>query len=534
MELSIGLVFIAGLVSFISPCVLPLVPAYIGYMGGRITHSIAVTSAAGSPAAAARTAFNRTATLMHGLFFVGGFTFVFVTIGLLTTAFISVIGGQHINTVTAIIGRLGGLVIVFFGLQFMGIMPALFARLLASDKLLNSPFTGATAAVLGSAAILWGFTGTVAVWEPDVWEFAPWAPTAALALTAGFALWLVLGGAFSSPRVFWTRVINSVQRAIYMDTRREMARPGQQGLAGSALMGVIFSAGWTPCIGPVYGAVLTMAQSGGSVAQAGLLMVVYSLGLGIPFLLTALMLDSARGILRRLRNNMRRIEITSGAFLVLIGVLVASGSLQQLSLQFSVGQFADFSFSVEESVIELFGSRDSEERTQPDTETNPENDGAGALPNIAALASANVPATGLDVGQLAPVFETVTESGQPLRLADLRGKVVLLNFWATWCSPCRLEMPTFESAFRTHSEKGLAVVAVNNAEPAAAVQGFRQELGLSFPLALDPSGAIQNLYGVRMYPSTFVLDRSGTIVARHFGVLTESQIANLLDSLLGS
>jgi peroxiredoxin len=155
------------------------------------------------------------------------------------------------------------------------------------------------------------------------------------------------------------------------------------------------------------------------------------------------------------------------------------------------------------------------------------------LPSIAALAESGGPTIGLDVGQLAPGFETVTDSGQPLRLDDLRGQVVLLNFWATWCGPCRVEMPAFESAFQEHGEAGFTIIAVNNAEPPAAVQSFRQELGLSFPLVMDQSGIIQNLYGVRMYPSTFLLDRSGAIVARHFGALTEAQLAEMLDSALG-
>ena len=543
MELSLGLVFIAGLVSFISPCVLPLVPAYIGYMGGRITRTVAVSTASG-PAVAAQPAANRAAILLHGLAFVAGFTFVFVTIGLLTTAFVSVIGGQHVNTVTGIIGRLGGLVIIFFGLQFMGVMPALFARLRANERLLGSPLTGAAAALVGTAVILWGFTGTVALWDPAVWEFAPWAPAAALAFSAGYLLWLTLGGAFTQPQRFWTRLLNSLQRAIYLDTRREMARPGQQGLGGSALMGVVFSAGWTPCIGPVYGAVLTMAANGGSIAQAGALLVVYSLGLGIPFLLTALMLDSAQGVLRRLRRHMRKIEVFSGAFLVLVGILVATGTLQRLSLQFSSGQFADFSYSVEESVIDLFGIREAPADagtagenpapTAPDgAQSAPQSSAGPALPSISGLAETSGPATGLDVGQAGPDFETVTDSGQPVRLSDLRGQVVLLNFWATWCGPCRVEMPAFEAAFQNYGDAGLAILAVNNAEPPAAVQAFRQEMNLSFPLVMDTDGAVQRRYGVQMYPSTFLLDRSGTIIARHFGPLTEAQLTDMLDDALG-
>jgi hypothetical protein len=131
-----------------------------------------------------------------------------------------------------------------------------------------------------------------------------------------------------------------------------MIAQGHQSNAGSAMMGVIFSAGWTPCIGPIYGAILTLAAQGGDIATAGTLLLAYSLGLGIPFLFAAFLLDGAQGILRQLQRHLHKIELVSGAFLVLIGVLVASGRLQSLSQNFAT-QFADFSYNMEECVVKL-------------------------------------------------------------------------------------------------------------------------------------------------------------------------------------
>ena len=131
MQLSFSLALIAGLVSFLSPCVLPLVPAYIGYMGGRVTNTVAAQTPAARRSPSSRCLGSRFSTMLHGLAFVAGFTFVFVALGLLGTAFVSVIGRQNINAVTDIIGRGGGLLIIFFGLHFMGILPSLFNRLLA-------------------------------------------------------------------------------------------------------------------------------------------------------------------------------------------------------------------------------------------------------------------------------------------------------------------------------------------------------------------------------------------------------------------
>jgi hypothetical protein len=123
-------------------------------------------------------------------------------------------------------------------------------------------------------------------------------------------------------------------------------------------MGVVFSAGWTPCIGPVYGGILTLAWNGGDVGQAGGLLAAYSLGLGVPFLLTALALDRAQVVLRQLQRHMHKIELASGAFLIAIGVLVASGSLQSLSAQFAVGEFALAATNLENQVLTVITGQD--------------------------------------------------------------------------------------------------------------------------------------------------------------------------------
>jgi cytochrome c-type biogenesis protein len=336
-----------------------------------------------------------------------------------------------------------------------------------------------------------------------------------------------------------------------------MQTPGQNGYAGSAIMGVVFSAGWTPCIGPVYGAVLTMAANGGDVAQAGGLLTAYSLGLGIPFLLTALMLDSAQGVLHSLRRHMHKIELASGAFLVLIGLLIASGTLQQLSTRFS-GEFADFSITVEESVLELFGGGAEESAASSEVESAPVDEPearsanpddtvlvdpqtnqtapaeAAGISSITDLAAASDATVGLQVGDIAPGFESITDTGQPIRLADTRGDIVLLNFWATWCGPCRIEMPVFERIYNQHRDDGFTIVAVNNGETPADVQAFRDEFDerLTFPVAMDETATIQQRYNIFSYPSTFLLDRDGTILARHFGPLTDDQIEAMVDDAL--
>lgn len=562
-NITVWLALIAGLISFISPCVLPLVPAYIGYMGGRVTQNMSQNAQQ-----SAKPSLNqRFSIFLHGLAFVAGFTFIFVALGLLANAFVNVIGGYSISTITGLIGRLGGVLIIFFGLHFMGVLPNLFQRFLANKSLSNNVLVSLAFALIGTAVLFWGFSETPLIWQSFLWEVAAWAPLVGLVAALAFWAWMLIGGAFTDPRIFWNSTLNGLQTLLYMDTRPEMTMQGEKDFSSSAIMGIVFAAGWTPCIGPVYGAVLTMAANDGNVAEAGLLLIAYSLGLGIPFLITALLLDRAQGVLRGLNRHMHTIKLVSGAFLVLIGLLVASNQLQRLSLQLSTGEFAEFSINVENSVLGFF----TNEADEPDvtvpiitpeatesalsglTITNPETPqqappiggieipADSAVVNLSALLEADdaqpeiaqaIPTIGLNIGDLAPDFETLTDSGAPIRLSDLRGKVVLLNFWATWCPPCEKEMPEFEQAFTQHQDDGFTILAVNNAETVAQVQAFREEYGLTFPLVMDQHTAINRQYGIRNYPSTFIIDRDGKIIFRIFGELTAEQIqAHIQDAL---
>ncbi len=507
MEITVGLALIAGFVSFISPCVLPLVPAYIGYMGGRMGS----TAAHQRPEASLQ---QRLSTFIHGLFFVFGFSLVFVTIGLLSTAFVQQVGGSNVRIITDLIGRLGGILIIFFGLHFMGVLRSLFSRL--SEAALNQRVYPLLLGLVLSLLILWGFNGDAVFWNSYVWSAAPLLSIISLALVVGLWGWFILGNAFTQPGAFLLQLLNRLSLALYSDTRRTMDAPSsQRNYLDSVVMGVIFSAGWTPCIGPVYGAVLTMAANGGDVGQAGVLLATYSLGLGVPFLLTALLLDGVQAWLKRLQRHMGTIERVSGAFLVLIGVAVATGQLQRLSQQFA-GDFAEFSIGVEAQVIELVTG----------VEITPIGADTGVFETVSELPPAEE--IGLEVGRFAPDFQSVTAEGEPISLYDLRGSVVLLNFWATWCGPCRIEMPGLQRQYMTYGDQGFVVLAVNNAEPVDMVTAFRDQLRFTFPIVMDESGDIQRQFGIVNYPSTLLIDRDGRIAARHFGVVTPADVQRML------
>lgn len=127
------------------------------------------------------------------------------------------------------------------------------------------------------------------------------------------------------------------------------------------------------------------------------------------------------------------------------------------------------------------------------------------------------------VDALAPDFQLVSLSGDTVRLSDLRGKPVLINFWATWCGPCLLEMPAIQSRFDRYQSE-FAVLAVNFDEPIEQVQPYVEQLGLTFDVLLDPAGEVQRLYRVRGYPTTYLVDAEGVIRIQHIGLMSEEQL----------
>jgi cytochrome c biogenesis protein CcmG/thiol:disulfide interchange protein DsbE len=116
-----------------------------------------------------------------------------------------------------------------------------------------------------------------------------------------------------------------------------------------------------------------------------------------------------------------------------------------------------------------------------------------------------------------PEFNGSTIDSRTVSLASLGGKVVLLNFWATWCQECRPEMPMFERLHREFAAQGLSVIGINAREGTAAIRGYAKELRLTFPLVLDPKGEINAAYGVIGLPTTFLIGRDGRAVARGVG-----------------
>lgn len=116
-------------------------------------------------------------------------------------------------------------------------------------------------------------------------------------------------------------------------------------------------------------------------------------------------------------------------------------------------------------------------------------------------------------GFTAPDFELQTLAGEAVRLSDLRGQAVLVNLWATWCPPCRAEMPAIEAVYREYASQGFVVLGVDaaNQDDLSQVEDFIQEYELTFPILLDLDGAVSRSYGLRSFPTSFFIDGDGTI-----------------------
>lgn len=180
----------------------------------------------------------------------------------------------------------------------------------------------------------------------------------------------------------------------------------------------------------------------------------------------------------------------------------------------------------------LFGSDLFDPRPGPITTTN-----SGLLDSVTQFATsdpivAQLPgdiAGAPQVGSEAPSFVLADLAGNPVSLADFRGQPVIINFWATWCAPCRIEMPELQAAYDQYQADGLVILAVNREEDLATVQAyFVDEMGLTFTALLDEQAFAANVYNVFNMPTTYFVDPAGMVTAVHRGPMTKGQIDGYL------
>ncbi len=160
----------------------------------------------------------------------------------------------------------------------------------------------------------------------------------------------------------------------------------------------------------------------------------------------------------------------------------------------------------------------------------PEKDATPA-PTATGSSSSSGLSVAPEVGSLAPAWTLESVDAGKVSLQDYQGQTVLLNFWAVWCGPCVVEMPLLQARFEDYGTRGLAVLGINFDDPVEDVEIFKESLGLTFPILLDPGGRIQDLYRIRGYPSSIFVDPEGVIRVVHIGIMTEGQLDGYLEDL---
>lgn len=245
--------------------------------------------------------------------------------------------------------------------------------------------------------------------------------------------------------------------------------------ATALVLGFTFSFAWTPCVGPALSSVLLMASSSGSSAAGFLLIGLYTLGFALPFLAVGLFTGTVLNFFRSHQSIVRWTVKLGGVLLIVMGVLTITGAAGSLSAGLA---------AQEPAVSQESAASQEEERP-------------------------SVPA---------PDFTLTDQFGESHTLSDSQGKIVFLNFWATWCSPCKSEMPDIQALYEAHGGNAEDLVVLGVAQPGVGREGSNEDIadflaegGYTYPVVMDEDGSVFAQYGIRAFPTTFMISSDGTV-----------------------
>lgn len=406
-------VFFQGLLSFFSPCVLPLIPLYIGYLSGGT----------GKRGADGKIHYQKSKVMIHTLCFVIGVSFAFFALGLGVSAL-----GSFLNKNQMLFARIGGVIIVLFGFYQLGVFGN--SRVLGKERRL--PFHLDKLAMSPLTALIMGFT---------------------------------------------------------------------------------FSFAWTPCVGPALTSVLLMAASANTKVMGFMLIGVYTVGFVLPFLAVGLFTTTLLEFFKSHMNVVKYTVKVGGALMILMGVLMFTGQMNAFTGYLSGGTNANLE-SQEET------EKESEDASEDKEENKEEESKETVVPAID--------------------FTLKDQFGNEHTLCDYKGKTVFLNFWATWCGPCRSEMPDIQKLYETYETEGdNAVIILGVAAPGlgqekdeAGIKAFLDESGYTYPTLMDTTGDLFSEYGISSFPTTFMIDREGNVFGYVSGALNEDMMKNIIEQTL--
>lgn len=271
------------------------------------------------------------------------------------------------------------------------------------------------------------------------------------------------------------------------------------------LMGFVFSFSWTPCIGPALSSVLLMTASASSRASGFALLGLYTLGFCIPFLALGLFTTSLVQLLKKHQGIVRYTTKIGAILLIIMGALMLTGYMNSMS-----GYLSRITTQTESTEKPQQEVSETVETTEEQTDERTD-----AIP--------------------APTFELHDQYGVIHTLEQYGGKVVFLNFWATWCPPCRSEMPDIQSLFETYGADNEEVAILSVATPGIGGEGsesevisFLEENGYTYPVLMDSIGELLNQYGISAFPTTFMIDAEGCV----YGYIPGAMDINMMQSII--
>ncbi len=413
------LVFFEGIVSFLSPCVLPLIPLYIGYLAGN----------AKKQNNDGTYTYERKKVLFHTIFFVLGISTAFFILGISFTTI-----GTFLNNNKMIFTKISGIIIIILGLFQMGIFEFKF---LQRERKLK----------------------------------------------------INLNGKKVNPLIAY-------------------------------IMGFTFSFAWTPCVGPALSSVLILASTAKDAAIGNLLVLIYCLGFVIPFLILGLFTTQALNFIKNNKNVMKYTIKIGGILMIIMGVMTFTGWLNNVTGYLNqVGSNENTKLTSEEKEEikrEEQYIKESEERNNSNS-TNSSNENIEKEP-------------------LQPSFDFTLKDqyGNVHKLSDYKGKTVFLNFWATWCPPCRMEMPHIEELYKEFNYNKDDIIILGVAQPGGeekdkdGIKQFLNDQGFTFPVVFDESGEVFSDYRIMSMPTTFMINKDGDIYGYVSGALSKDQMKSII------